>query len=375
MEGLGLHNEVEFGDRKLLVESVYNGETERIVCSVFDDGRLLEKREWRVPPDLSAAELRSRLEEYHRRVSADYEILQYIQKKIRTVNHPASNNGLGLVFLARGLYREALREFTVAIKGDPAQPEYYGNAARTLLALGKPEEALTSVEEGLLRGPEFADLHNLKGLILHQLGRYAEATKAFQASIQRNPKYAEAHLNLAASLLASARANPDDPELPPVLTRIRKALASVRQAVELAPSLKPEHAEEVFEAVKLQDLEKAERLVERLRSELPSPEQFLYDHEFYLQFMYGGKGADEEALASYIQWLQDELRRHPGYADLRNNLGVAYLIQARNLFVKAIDEFREAVRINPNFERAARNLRLAQNDSKGFLILLRAILK
>ncbi|MDZ7374647.1 MAG: tetratricopeptide repeat protein [candidate division KSB1 bacterium] len=372
---MGLHSEIEFGERKLLIESSFYPEQRTIVSNVFDDGHLVEKREWALSADLPDHELSERLEECHRRMTAEYEILEYIQKKIRTVSHPPSNNRLGLVFLAKGLYREALREFTVAIKGDPGKAEYYGNLARALLALGRPEDALSAVDEGLERGPNFADLHNLRGLVLLRLDRHADAVKAFQEAVQYNPSYGEAHLNLALSLLATVRQNMEHPDLPPVLTRIRKALASVKQAVEASPVLDPAEAEPVFEAVKLQDLARAERLIEALRAKLPSPESLLYDHEFYLQFMYGGKGKDEEALQTYIQWLQEELQAHPEYPDLHNNLGVAYLIAARNLFTKAIDEFREALRINPNFERAAKNLRLAQNDGKGFLILLRAVLK
>ncbi len=375
MESLGFHSEVEFGEKKLLVESSYVAEQERIVTSVFDDGRLIERREIDVPAELPIDEVKARVEELHRRVTADYEILHYIQRKIRTVDHPASNNRLGLVFLHRGLYREAMREFTLAIKADPTKPEYYGNLARALLALDRPEDALAAVKEGLSRGPEFPDLHNLRGLILHRLGRYAEAAEAFQKAIERNPDYAEAHLNLARTLFTSARENVEDPALPPVLTRIRKALSSVRKAVDLSPELSVEDAEKVFEAAKLQDLARAEEEIEKLRSRLPSDERLLHDHEFYLQFMYGGKGRDEQALASYIRWLEEEIQRTPDYADLHNSLGVAYLIQARNLFLRALDEFREALRINPDFERASRNLRLAQNDGKGFLILLRAVLK
>jgi len=99
------------------------------------------------------------------------------------------------------------------------------------------------------------------------------------------------------------------------------------------------------------------------------------ENEFYLKFMYGGKGKDDMFIADYVHNLRDLLGDHPQYADLRNNLGIAYLIQCRNLFLKALEEFRAALKINPNFKKAEKNLKLAENDGKGFLILLRAILK
>ncbi|NOZ55182.1 MAG: tetratricopeptide repeat protein [Calditrichaeota bacterium] len=375
VEALGLHGDVAFGDRSLHVQTVYHAEQEKIVSSVYDGGRLLERRERDVSPDFSVEEIRERLEDFHRRVTADYEILHYIQQKIRTVTHAPSNNRLGLVFLRRGLHREALREFTLAVKLDPEKPEYYGNLARALLALGRDDEALVAVREAIEKGPNYADLHNLLGLVLHKKKQFVEAIRAFQEALRLNPRYAEAYLNLARVLLASARESTAEAELPPVLTRVRKALSYVREAAQLSPVLKTEDVERVFEAARLQDLEKAERQIDALRAKLPTRDRFLYDHEFYLQFMYGGKGKDEQAVAAYVSWLQREIEKHPEFADLHNSLGVAYLIQARNLFLKALDEFREALRINPDFARAAKNLRLAQNDGKGFLILLRAVLK
>jgi hypothetical protein len=56
-------------------------------------------------------------------------------------------------------------------------------------------------------------------------------------------------------------------------------------------------------------------------------------------------------------------------------LGIAHLIQCRNLFLRALEEFRVSLRINPGYKRAEKNLKLSENDGKGFLILLRAILK
>jgi hypothetical protein len=91
--------------------------------------------------------------------------------------------------------------------------------------------------------------------------------------------------------------------------------------------------------------------------------------------MFGGKGKDDDYIQGYTNELKTAVADHPGYADLRNNLGTAYLIQCRNLFLNALEEFRQALKINPEFKKADKNLKLAENDGKGFLILLRAILK
>jgi len=91
--------------------------------------------------------------------------------------------------------------------------------------------------------------------------------------------------------------------------------------------------------------------------------------------MFGGKGKDETFISEYVDKLKEMIQVSPEFADLHNNLGIAYLIQCRNLFLKALDEFRQAIKVNPDFTTAKRNLRLAENDGKGFLILLRALMK
>ncbi len=91
--------------------------------------------------------------------------------------------------------------------------------------------------------------------------------------------------------------------------------------------------------------------------------------------MFGGKGKDDEFIQHYHEKLKKAITKYPRYPDLHNNLGIVSLIQCRNLFLNALDEFREALKLNPEYKKAEKNLKLAENDGKGFLILLRAILK
>ena len=73
--------------------------------------------------------------------------------------------------------------------------------------------------------------------------------------------------------------------------------------------------------------------------------------------------------------LDRAIESHPEYADLWNNLGIVHLIQCRNLFLQALNEFDHALEINPAFDKARKNKKLVENDGKEFLILLRAILR
>ena len=107
------------------------------------------------------------------------------------------------------------------------------------------------------------------------------------------------------------------------------------------------------------------------------PEEFhnIIGVDFYLKFMYGGRGLSRRALKKFEQDLLNAIGIQEDYADLWNNLGIVHLIQCRNLFLQALGEFNQALEINPKFEKASKNRKLVENDGKEFLILLKEILK
>jgi len=199
--------------------------------------------------------------------------------------------------------------------------------------------------------------------------------RSFDAALEYNASYDDAYFNLARLLLRTLVDGSEESYLPPLAVRAR------RSAEHLS------HATGRFATHQTARLEKAVRLIEQgafaaaqdeldvLRQESRIEIENLFEHEFYLKFMYGGKGKDDAFIQRYTEHLRAAIQQYPQYADLHNNLGVAYLIQCRNLFLRALDEFRQAMKINPGFKRAEKNLKLAENDGKGFLILLRAILK
>lgn len=124
------------------------------------------------------------------------------------------------------------------------------------------------------------------------------------------------------------------------------------------------------------EFEKAIHLLVNQRERLfPQDTSGLISTSFYLKFMYDGVNLTEREIRQYEQELKDAIKVKPEYADLWNSLGVVHLIQCRNLFLQALNEFDCALEINPSYEKAMKNKKLVENDGKEFLILLRAILK
>jgi len=375
MDHLGLNSDVWVGGRRFHVQTNYSLPLEKIICNVFDNGRVVTKRELTIAAGIPPEQIRQRLDFLHKETIADLELLFYISDKVKTIQHPVSNNKLGLIFLKKNLIQEAIEEFGRAIALDPKYAEAYKNLGRALMAQDKLEEAMQVVLQGVAQAPTYADLRNTLGCLYVKQGRYGNALQEFQEALKLNPEYAEAHLNLGIAWLRSALEEESDSQLPPVEVRQKRGIEHLARAVDLDPSLRTPKFEKAFDRIRRLEFSEAVEELGAMPEGVTPKEDFEFEHEFYLKFMFGGKGKDDALITRYVERLKAAMEQHPDYADLHNNLGVAYLIQCRNLFLKALEEFRTALKINPSFQRAEKNLKLAENDGKGFLILLRALLK
>lgn len=98
-------------------------------------------------------------------------------------------------------------------------------------------------------------------------------------------------------------------------------------------------------------------------------------YEFYLRFLFGGKELSLETIEKYEQYFFSSSDDHTHYPDYWNDLGTFHLIKSRGLYLKAMADFEKAIALAPTFEDAQHNLKMVKSHDKGFLILLRAILK
>lgn len=375
METLELKSEVMAGGMRFLVQTNYFMPTKQIISTVSDTNKEVIRKETDFDKEAPAEELKRTLNSIHREMVSEMELLFYISDKIKTINHPVSNNKLGLVFLKRNLIDGAIKEFKIAIERDPEFVEVYNNLGLAYLLQKNYEEAIETFRRGLEKKAQFADLHNNLGYTFYELGEYKEALEQLHEALEINSDYAEAHFNLGQTLLKIIHEKAMGDELPTLDECKTKAIEHLMIAAELMPPRNLKHFDKIYEQINTNNIEAAFELLDVIKTGNYDRFEVDFENEFYLKFMFGGKGKDDTFISEYTNDLRKAIEEYPKYADLHNNLGIAYLIQCRNLFLKALDEFRQAIKINPDFSKASKNLKLAENDGKGFLILLRAILK
>ncbi len=369
MENLGLNNDVSVGGRKFHVQTNYSPSDGAVVANVFLEGVVIDRKEVGVAPELKEAEAKQLMNAVHQELITEMEVLYYIYEKVKSVRHAASANRLGQLFLQKNLYAEAIEQFNLALEIDPGYSDVLANLGKALLMTDAYDAAIETLDKGAEQAPNYADIQNYLGIAKLYKEDYAAAVEHLQKAIELNANYIGAHYHLGMALLALSLSDESNEALR------QQALDHLAQASERMVNRKIDNFERVIKKVKDNAFEDA--LNEFL---LSKPKDVLahfvnIENEFYLKFMYGGKGKDDSFISEYVTQLRDIIDVHPDYADVRNNMGIANLIQCRNLFLKSLDEFRAALKINPNFKKAQKNLKLAENDGKGFLILLRAILK
>jgi hypothetical protein len=96
--------------------------------------------------------------------------------------------------------------------------------------------------------------------------------------------------------------------------------------------------------------------------------------DLYLILKFNSENISEEEIDRYIERASRALDSNPDYADLQNDLGVLYTAKCKLYIDKAKTAFRSSLAINKDFRKAAKNLKLTENDGQGIHLLLRALL-
>jgi len=96
---------------------------------------------------------------------------------------------------------------------------------------------------------------------------------------------------------------------------------------------------------------------------------------FTLTLLYGSEGIDLQMTEQYIGKLTKVIEEYPHYADLHHHLGTAYLIKCRFDVNRSMKEYKKALEINPQFQKALANFGDTEDLHKKVLgVLKKAII-
>lgn len=373
---LGLNSDLKIGKHKIHVQTSYVSEERRIVVEVFEKGALLDKRA-NVLTEEEATNAADYVRELHEIVLADIELMLAAAQKIKSGKDIASTKKVGLLLLEKGFYEEAAEHFEAVVKNDQSDTASYSNLGKAYLNLGDYPKAVECISKAQEISPDYPDLYLLKAKALWKNGQYSASLGAIQKAVDLQPEYHQAYYTRALFLLESVVEAPKDGELLPPIERIKQAADNFKMAADLCEDYNKKLMAVGFELLDERDkLPEALELFKKAQPEVQSKVSVTsINSEFYLKYLFAGLENDSQALNNYINTIENTLSKHSEYADLHHGLGIAYLIKAWHFFAKSIEEFKAAVKINPSYSKAEKNLKLAENEGRGLLLLLRAILK
>ncbi|MBN1542428.1 tetratricopeptide repeat protein [candidate division KSB1 bacterium] len=372
---IGFNNNLRLGKRKVHVQTVLLPDGKKATATIFENGRLIDKRETAL--DAKSEDLEREVKHFHQLTLSDLEMLFFVQEKVAESRMPASILKLGVLYLEKGFVDDAVDHLRSALKADVNLPSGHYYLGQACFRQENYDQALENLKKAVERNPDYPDVHLWLGKCYGQLNDYPRAIGELKKALDLNPDYHEGHFTLGLLLLESKSAVPKHADLKPPIERIKDAEIHLRKALSLSPAYDRKAMDAGFEKLKLKDEEQAGLglFQQAYQPQHLVSHSLVADAEFYLKFMFASLDRDNKTLDHYIRTIEKSIENYPDYADLHKSLGTAYLIKCWHLFSLAVEEHRRAVEINPSFEKAVNHLKLLENDSRGFLILLRALLK
>ncbi len=376
---IGLNSNLKVGNRQLHIQTSYNSDNQLAVSCIFDAGALLDTREAPLSKDdISSSRLKREVKQFHDLVLSDIELLFDVATKVESSKQFSSVKRLGLLFLEKGFFSEAIAAFEQASELGSDKDCCNYEHGKALFYNKEYDKAIEKLEIAVDKNPEYADLQLLYGKCQWMLKNVLAGIEHIKKSFEINPDYHKAYFELGLLLLESCILDPKNKDLVPPIERIKEAVGYLQKAKSLSPDV---YDIELFDKGidLLDEKDKIQQAFDLIKGASKSTsftsKSSIVDSEFYLQYLFAGLDKDNKSLDHYLKTMEKSISQYPDYADLHQSLGIAYMIKSWHFFIKSTDEFREALKINPDFEKASQNLKLLENDVRGFLILLRALFK
>lgn len=372
MAAIGYSDKFIRSGREYLLQTSINESRRCITCSLFHAGQLINSRSHPLPEETEGKGLMAKVAEIHRRSLADINTLLGIVERMQDLDKPELIEKLGRTLCAREMFDEGNELMTRAVEKYPNLPGIHNVLGRLYLARGIFDKAVEELSRASDLAPTYPDYRNFLGVAYLKANKPVAAISEFKKAAEFNIYYHEAYFNLGLGYLLNGVIKDD-------FNLARDLQAHCLNAFGKATLLNPGYLNEDYERgialLKEGNFEEAYNIFSRVASEaeaLSAEERLL---EMFLQYIHGEHGMTEDGIAEYIKEISELLRANPGHADLHNELGMGYFIMSRFINGKAIYHFKEALRINPNFAKATRNLKLSENDLKGLEVLLEAIVR
>ena len=382
MNSFGLHSKMKLEDREFHIHTGSVHEKSIILSEIFEKGKFINSKQIdyfprREPTGEESQKYLQRLaNKFHKDMMDEVETLFFVHEKVKYLNQFLPHFRLGSVFFVKSFYREAIENFKRVIELKKDFVPAYHSLGLCYIKSGDYDKAIQTIESGLRLEPDFADLGNALSVVLSLSKQYDKAAEYLHQALKKNPEFDEANFNLGVVLFRSMINDADKTEKIIVPSRVTRYIKSLKILDRYSNPFWQQIFDDTLEIINDTNIDNVIEALENLQIKLITQMKInIVLDIFFLKFMYGGKELNREELEHYERRVREQESARDGFADYWNDLGRIHMIQCRNLFLSALSEFEKSVELNAKYDEAIKNYDLVKNNKKGFLILLRAILK
>lgn len=299
------------------VETAYDEMEQAWVVNFFRSGRLVSARLY---PSNGAENREAEAQRVHQTETSVISLALELKNKLASAKDAQAHMKLGYFFFVYQFYQEAEGELKAALSFFPDFPEALYCLGNVCHRTGKFNQAAACYEKACQLDSAYPDYANALGQVQLEAGQTAEAEKAFLAALKVNPNYLEARLNLAQLYLdRGGHEGTGSPFLAKAEELLRQSF-SILEKEGSFPSINPliyyDSLCRIFLDLKGKSCSRVDK------SNLKA-----WCYLFNLAFRSGADLVSKTQVERYIERLF--LENRPGFADLTNFLGVAYLFYAR----------------------------------------------
>ncbi len=367
----GLDSALKYDNDIYHIETYAEPKLFKLISQTFKSGRVLDVKEKNYDHQIREKTLIDLIQVMHNHQIESLASLLKLAENITKSMHADAMNKIGVLFMAKGFFQEAKKTLSNAIKLDPQLTDAHRNMGYVYRKIGDIDRAIAQFTRALYLAPANADYYLDLGLAYLEKDMYDEAFQELEKAIDFNKNFAEAYFNLGFLILKEKVLKSEKPHEKDVISSI----VNLKYASLLDPRYQVEVYKNAVQILEQKEFAKAFNQLSKFKSDMRKTDihEFIYDFELFSK--YSDLKEVSITVDEYIEIMHAKIDNNPQYADLRNALGKAYLIKMRSLFNAALTQFKKSVDINPNYQHAKRNLELVENEIKGFMLLLRAILK
>lgn len=293
----------------------------------------------------------------HQRIATELHILgrnEEAEKEYRqTIQlnplYALAHYNLGLLLAEQKRYDEAEKEWRKVVSLTPKDADAHYNLGILLQALKRYNDAEKEFREAIQLDPKDIYARNSLGVLLIELKRYNEAAKCFRESIRLNSTYSEYYSNLGYLLI--------------VLKRYREAEKEFQEAIQL-------NSEDSLAHYNLGILLKEQKRYSEAKEEFRMAIA-IYPPFWQCKIAFAEAWVDSAEIVDDKELYETALDKlNEGISDMLKSSNISTTEQAAiynlrgfvltklNQFEKAKEDFEKALKLDLNYPKAMRNLKL-----------------